>query len=323
MTDAAQEFAARMLAPFGPTKPIAELVVEVNRLFHAQEADHYDDDHPEIREQLPKIWRELLDLAVAKPPSAWRLLDFGCGTGFASEQVAARLGAKEIKEALCYDLSPHMLARCREHLATLLPQATFVEKLPSVGAFSLLVTNSVLHHLPDVEGTIATLEPLLAPDAWWIQGHEPSSRFYQNAELRKMYDDYLAQNRWGRFLRPSRYWGALKRLFGGDPRRYAAREAVRLGLFAREPDPDTIDRLVDFGVAHSAEEVAAGRGLDPRVLEKRLAGRWTLVAVRSYSFMGNFYEAKLPASWRERCRGLQERFPEDGANFCSVWRRVG
>jgi SAM-dependent methyltransferase len=315
------DFIGRLLAPYGPTRPIPELVVEVNRLFHAIGANFYDGSHPEIHQQLPPVWRDLLAQVQIPAGRQWSLLDFGAGTGFATAQAINELPKGTLKRTVCVDLSSEMLAHCRTRISPLMPQAEFLEDLPTQGPFDLLLTNSVLHHLPDVDAQLARIEPLLAPDAWWVLGHEPSSRFYRNVELRGHFDAYMRQLRWQRFFRPGLYLARL-RLFAGDPRRAAARASVAAGLFQREPDPETIDRLVDFGVAHSLKEVEAGRGLDVRELECRFAGRWELVAVRSYSFMGSVFEGRLPGSWQSRCRDLARRFPEDGANFCAVWKRL-
>lgn len=323
MTTPSSDFISRLLAPYGPTRPVPELVIEVNRLFHATEAKLYDGSHPEIHDQLPQVWQDLLSQVVVPAGVQWSTLDFGAGTGFATAQALKLLPKGTIANSVCVDLSPEMLAHCRARVSPLMPHAQFREALPTEGTFNLLLTNSVLHHLPDVDAQLSQIEPLLAPDAWWVLGHEPSSRFYRNTELRTHFDTYMRQHRWQRFLRPSLYLEHLRNLFAGDPRRAAARASVTAGLFQREPDPDTIDRLVDFGVAHSLEEVEAGRGLDVRELERRFAGRWTLVAVRSYSFMGSLFEGRLPPAWQKRCHELARRFPEDGANFCAVWRRQG
>lgn len=321
MTIPPSDFIARLLAPYGPTKPIPELVVEVNRLFHATEADLYDGSHPEIHEQLPQVWHDLMTQVEIPAGAQWSLLDFGAGTGFATAQVIKELPKASLQRIVCVDLSPEMLAHCRNRISPLMPQAEFRQDLPTQGPFNLLLTNSVLHHLPDVDAQLAQIEPLLAPDAWWVLGHEPSSRFYRNLELRAHFAAYMQRHRWQRFFRPSLYLERLRNLFTADPRRAAARASVAAGLFQREPDPDTIDRLVDFGVAHNLEEVEAGRGLDVREMERRFAGRWELVTVRSYSFMGHLFEGRLSASWQSRCRDLAKRFPEDGANFCAVWKR--
>jgi ubiquinone/menaquinone biosynthesis C-methylase UbiE len=323
MNHAPTAYMDELLAPFAPTRPVAELVVEVNRIFHTFEAGQYDGGHPEIHDQLPGVWRELV-ATVAGGRRDWSVLDVGAGTGFASEQALRNLPEGAVRALTCFDLSSEMLERCRARIAPLAPQTSFVTALPRPPAsFDLLLTNSVLHHLPDVDATLREIEQVLAPGAWWISGHEPSSRFYRNPACCAHLERYRRHNRWRRFLSPGKYAARLAQLLRSDPRKQAARRSQELGLFAHLPTPEVIDRLVDFGVAHSAGEVAAGRGLDVRELEQRFAGRWQLVHLRSYSFMGDLFEGDLPASWRRACAELQQRFPEDGANACAVWRRSG
>lgn len=310
------------LAALRPTLELPELVVEVNRVFHAFEASRYDDRHAEISEQVPVRWRELFGSLPIANEAQWSLLDFGAGTGFATLQAVACLPKEKIGRVVCVDTSREMLARCRERLSTLLPQAEFHQQLPEAATFDLLLTNSVLHHLPDVDTEVRRIERLLAPKAWWIQSHEPSTRFYRNPELRAHHEAFLRHDRWARFFQPRRCFGALKQLFGRDPYRLAARECVARGLFELEPDVATISRLVDFGVAHSLEEANEGKSFNLQELQRLFAGRWRLVAACSYSFMGSRYEGRLSPKWQERCAAMARRFPDDGANFGGVWRRV-
>jgi hypothetical protein len=84
-----------------------------------------------------------------------------------------------------------------------------------------------------------------------------------------------------------------------------------------------IDRIVDLGVANSADEVAVGRGFDIDQLAEQLRGRWQLEWVESYSFMGIHYEGDLTPYWRRQADELRARHPRDGANFTAVWRFTG
>ncbi|NJK52295.1 MAG: class I SAM-dependent methyltransferase [Leptolyngbyaceae cyanobacterium SU_3_3] len=59
----------------------------------------------------------------------WRILDFGCGTGFEAEQLIRYLPQGSIAQLTCYDLSPEMLARCRARITPLFSDALFVSDL--------------------------------------------------------------------------------------------------------------------------------------------------------------------------------------------------
>lgn len=135
---------------------------------------------------------------ITPRPGGWRILDFGCGTGFASEQILRHLPAEQIASLVCYDLSSEMIDRCREKIAPRLPTAQFTSDAASLESgepFDLLLTNSLLHHLPDPQATLRQLTDRLALDALWLAGHEPSSRFYKNPDCLKLFRRYLTASR--------------------------------------------------------------------------------------------------------------------------------
>jgi hypothetical protein len=107
-----------------------------------------------------------------------------------------------------------------------------------------------------------------------------------------------------------------------DPLKRTAQAAVGKGWFTHAPSPQIIGRLVDFAVPHSDDEIAAGRGFDFETLEKEFRASWTLVWSRTYNFMGYFYEGNLPLKWRHVCHEMALKFPKDGANFCTIWKRT-
>lgn len=321
------EYVSGLVAPYEPGLPAAQLVVELNKLYHACEARDYDSKHPEVHKHLPPLWKEMIAYVIQHGENrTWRVLDFGCGTGFEAQQLARNLPRGSIAGLICYDPCPEMLDRCRATVSSLVPKAVFWSNLESASLTepcNLLVTNSVLHHLPDPVAAIRTLLPLLTPDAFWLAGHEPSNRFYRNAECVRAYERFAREHRWRRFLTLKNYVRRLQRAMGleSDPASHAAIEAFRKGLFKRKPSAYVVGRLVDLHVAHGTGEMESGRGLDLDVLQQELKEAWSLCWVRSYSFMGPFHEGLLPAKWVRLCRELARRFPDDGANFCSVWRR--
>lgn len=321
------KFIEDMVEQYGPQLPIDQLVLEINRLYHGFEAEIYDAKHPEIYEQLPGIWREMSKRVTEYFGSKMlRILDFGCGTGFEAQQLLQNIPTSSIGALTCYDPSPEMLEKCRRTITPLFPSATFFSSLEEVlnsdASYSLLVTNSVLHHLPDVLLTIGSLLPFLDTHAIWLAGHEPSLRFYKNTECVENFEAYLRERR----RLPDYYTQLLKLIIRvkGNPYPYAktAREAVRTGLFARQPPSVVIDRIVDFHVAHSTEEVSAGRGFDVFAMQEDFQASWKLIWLKTYGFMGSFFEGELKGRWARSCQELAHRFPDDGANFCTIWQRV-
>lgn len=323
----------KLLEPYGPQLPLQHLVFAVNQIYHDFEALDYDARHPEVYEQLPRLWRGMTSLALSIGRcDTWSVLDFGCGTGFEAAQLLRNLPPHIRLHLTCYDPSPAMVARCRAAIGPLLPAAVFCSDLQTAAAhgqpYNLLITNSLLHHLPDPPATIAGLLPMLDTGALWLAGHEPSRRFYQNSLCRATYARFLRARRWRKFLSPALYWQRLSERIGSrmgwasSPARQTAAEAVRRGLFLRPPPARLISLLVDFHVAHSAEEASAGRGFDFQQMARDFAPAWHLVWVKTYAFMGSSYEGQLSRRWAAQARMLAQQFPHDGANFCAIWKRA-
>jgi SAM-dependent methyltransferase len=324
----------RWLLPYQPQLPLPELIVRANEIFHDCEASHYDRRHPEATGEWANRWRDMIAEALRQNPGRqWRILDFGCGTGFASSQLLKYLPAASVMSLTCYDLSPRMLECCRAKIANLFPDALFCNRLEGLaegGPFNLLATNALLHHLPSPARTMSELLPSLARDAVWLAGVEPSVRFYKNDECARHHEQYRRLQRRSalrssiRFLKPS-YWSKkIPKLLHlvPCPRKATARLAVKQGLFKRQPPAELIDRLVDYHVAHSTKEAEAGRGFDIQDLQAMLADYWAPAWFKSFAFMGKLPENELPRRWRSSCAELAARFPLDGAFFTAIWRRA-
>ena len=317
-----------LLQPYAPQVATTELIEALNRHYHACEAHTYDRQHAEIRRQLPPLWQQMIRRAVScLTDEPWRVLDFGCGTGFEAAELLQALPDSKIAELWCYDPSPEMLERCRAQIAPRCPTARFTHQLRELraagGGFHLLLTNSVLHHLPSPWETLDGLASLLAADAVWICGHEPSARYYRNPACGHTFHRFLQDYRRRRLLSPSAYWRVGLRWLGlsRTPAETAARRAHAEGLFRRRPPAQLVARLVDFHVPHSRDEARRGRGFDFQAMAQQLADSWRLIWTTSYSFLGPFYEGQLAPRWRAECARLRRSFPLDGANFCALWQR--
>jgi SAM-dependent methyltransferase len=316
------------LQRYRPALPMPQLVAEINKLHHEREAAIYERTHPEIFEQLPPLWREMIGVCqqfLGDREGRLRILDFGCGTGFEARQCVGGLGAARIGRLVCYDPSPHMIERCRRSLEGRGVQAEYATDPAALdGEFDLLITNSVLHHIVDPLAAISGLMPLLAPGAVWLSGHEPSRRYLANPECRAVLTRYDARHRWWRMLEARRYARRALRFarLAELPEDFAARRAFEGALFGRRPPARLVSRLVDFHVVQDDSEAGAARGLDFAALEAAWRGEWELVWRRTYAFLGPHYTDTVPARWRGEANRLAKKHPDDGANCCLVWRRT-
>ena len=323
------EYVGNLLAPYGPTLPLDTLVEELNRIYHSFEAHSYDARHPEVHQQLPPLWAEMIGLArQLQPCRRFRILDFGCGTGFEALQAVRNLGMDSIASLTCYDPSTEMLDRCRQALASAEVAVRFagtIEQLSGLGGrYNLVATNSLLHHLPRPAAVLNAIHPLLEPDAIWLAGHEPSARFFRNAECCAAFDEYNGRVFQRKLFSPRTYLRRARLMIGldGSPAASTATASHRSGLFRRKPPWSVIGRIVDYHVPHTPDEARAGRGFDFYRLAAEFKSLWRLEWAKSYAFLGHYLERELTPEWQARTRSLAARYPLDGANFCAVWRRM-
>lgn len=316
----------RELRRYEPNMPLDQLVEQVNRIYHFYEAPHFDSIHREELGRAGEVMSRLLrGLSRLSGHIEWCVLDFGCGTGFEAEQLLTNLPQDSVSSITCYDPQPGMVERCREKVAPLASGPIFCSERGDIPAlpqgYNLLVTSQVLHHLTDVPATIRDLLPLLSEDAMWLTVHEPSRRFYQNAECLRVYHDFLKEFRWRKFLLWWKYPPRIGSAVGLRPNlaRLTAGECFDKKVFGKKPSDDLIRALVDY------QNAVHMNGLDFEELRGDFAGIWDLALVKTYLFdwpLRAHYGAQLPKRWQKSCDELEKRFPLDGDHFSAIWRRI-
>lgn len=175
-----------------PEPSSAALVLRVNEVFHDMEGAAYGDVHPEIFGSERRRWERSLDTHVAGHAGAVRCVDIGCGTGFVSELLLARLRSGD--SLVCADISETMLGICREKFSGN-DAGVAVETLKlrdeSIGlpdsSADVVAMNSVLHHVPDAPRLLAEIVRVLKPGGALLIGHEPNARFWRSGAMRFQY----------------------------------------------------------------------------------------------------------------------------------------
>jgi len=321
---------AHIVAQCQPSVPLPELVRELNLLYHEIEADHYDRIHDEIWQQELPIFRELLGLAgQGLKGSPVSLLDYGCGTSFASSQAVEVLGPSSVQELVCVDPSPSMLERSRRRLSGLIASARYVAEVEAfrasqewLGRFDILLTNSVLHHIYEWPAVLRELLRFLKPGGHYLMGHEPSYRYYANPECQRQYDAFLRERRWRRLLVPGNWTRFVRRRLGleFDLLRDTAAAAARAGLTVTPLPAQVVGELVDYHVPHPGG-ARSTKGLDFEEIASHRKWGLEIEAVRTYAFIGGLSEGTLPRKWRLVAERLSRQYPLDGACFSALWKK--
>lgn len=312
----------------------AEFVTEVSNTLHELEAPLYDELHPELFEQVPRVMDEVLSTVLETFSGPISALDVGCGTGFASQLLLQRAGVR-IGRLVCSDISPHMLDLCRKKLDGSHNVAFVLGGIETVAArypgFDLVTTCSVVHHVVDLRGFLRLIGGQLAPGGFYMMLHEPSSRFYRNPECTRLLHRYkrsIRRRRLRRFLDPRNYYSRL-RIVTRRPAPVLSLEARTARLLLernviRSPmDEREVRQLVDVHVPpiHTGSFMLGSQGLDLDELESQYLKDLSLLKFRTYGFLGTEYEKAAPSAWQARARLLACRYPGEGAQFCALWRK--
>lgn len=195
-----------------------ERAIAHNRTAHDRVAAVYDARHPEIfndveQARLASVLSRVVPLAAGSDGTV-RALDVGCGTGNLIRHLLA-LGA----HVTAADLSPKLLDEVARRfggsgrLALQRLNGTDLRPLAD-GSFDLVVTYSVLHHVPDYAALVREMARVTRPGGFVMIDHERSDASWTSADYRA----FLAQavewpeRRWWYWLQPSRYWKHLRPL---------------------------------------------------------------------------------------------------------------
>lgn len=320
----------------GVRTPPHEFIREVSNAFHEIEAPGYDHLHQEIASQVTPRLQEFGTLVKkCLAGKTMRVLEVGCGTGFASWMLCATCRL-EIASLVCSDISPHMLEICRRKFEGR-PGVQFVEAdlehlSRSFSPFEMVLTCSVVHHVADLTSFFVHLRKLLAPGGFYMMLHEPSRRYYANSNCLRFFEQYQTSRRRRarlRYLDPARYVRKAIRLVerattpcmeSKVSELLLKRNVIQWPLTQRE-----VRQLVDIHVPpiHTGTFFMGSEGLDLHALRQRYLAGFVPVCFRSYGFLGTEFEEVAGRCWQAKALELARRYPEDGAQFSALWRAPG
>lgn len=195
----------------------AEAAIAANIRAHDAVGAAYDAGHPEIfndveQARLAAAVRDVVALAAERRAPV-RALDVGCGTG----NVTAHLMASGARVTAA-DVSERLLARVRERFGasgkldgTVTLNGRDLAGLPD-GGFDLVVTYSVLHHVPDYLALVREMARVAALGGIVVIDHERSEASWTSPEYAAFLREAVVwpRRRWWYWLQPARYWKRIR-----------------------------------------------------------------------------------------------------------------
>lgn len=163
-------------------------------------ANYWDESWK--RSPLQRLWHtgtlRAVQEEVKKIPRGLKLLDIGCGSGFALEKITRTRSDLDVYGV---DIAPHLIEYAREHRPHIKFQVAEGEGLPFPDAeFQAVTSLDVLEHLVDLDAGLREARRVLAPDGtlivlvaletnplfrlvWWLWSHL-KGRIWHEAHLR-------------------------------------------------------------------------------------------------------------------------------------------
>ena len=303
----------------------SELQAAVNVAFHRFESEHYDDLHQNMWRSLPAQIHLLAEDCLDGAPESIRLLDIGCGTGLATDCLLRSSLAPRIESVDLLDTSTAMLASAQirrrgwgkpgEAIEGL------VESLVGRKHYNLIVTCSVLHHVPDLASFLRAVAALQegVRGALFLHLQDPNGDYIKDPVLEKRMSEFSSTSKlpeWLARLNPRRVLGRLFReLKGAQGRDYISMANEELIDRGFTTSPLSIAEMFAITDIHAQE----GDGISVERM-KPLLPAYDLLSRRSYGFFGAL-ASDLPASLREvEERAIGDKEP-NGFHVEAVWRR--
>jgi len=327
-----QDLLEAYLRQVGATLEAEEFCKVVSDFYHEVESDYYDQVHQEIFEnQTVGAWRMALKVAESQLPKRLRVLDIGCGTGFAALTVLQTLGSPRVEKLVCIDPSWHMLKLCEQKLksfsgAKRFEHADIAQLAGESRVFDLIVSNSVLHHVFDLTKFFNHLDQVLSEGGVYICGHEPSARHYNIDEMQKWNRLFNSYTRIKRGFVAKRMFKRFLAVMGFITPALSLTDKVnsRLitdGYITVPLAKNALSKMVDIHVPQLNGEYLWGQpGFSPEAILSEYLINYTSI----YSCTYHYIKAplnKLGFYWGHINRRLKARHSDGGADIIMAFRK--
>jgi 2-polyprenyl-3-methyl-5-hydroxy-6-metoxy-1,4-benzoquinol methylase len=313
-----------LLRAKGGKYSLEEFHERVNVVFHDYESTEYDALHQAMWESLPEQFGLLTDdlLAEAGELSALRVLDVGCGTGLSSELLlGTRLGGR-IQKIDLLDTSSGMLEACGRRSASWKVDHELIEGTVddvSGRRYDLVLTCSVLHHIPDHESFIKAISAVLEPGGVFMHLQDPNgdaqSSSVLSARVRRLRNFSLVTRAIAKLSRIVR-----SRVQAGDETYIEDinRRLLAEGVIVTPLTPGELWSITDIHV--NDLPYSSGEGVSLGTL-KRVLRDYQLISARTYGHFGQL-RSDLPQRFRTIEDELNDRKAASGFFLGAIWRKL-
>lgn len=315
---------AEIMLRRGSRCTLEEFHAAVNLVFHDFEAEIYDSAHRDMWESLPRQLALLVSdcVAFSSRRDELRLLDIGCGTGLASDCILKSSLGPKIASIDLLDTSAVMLKRALHRAESwggrvTSPHQGTVETLSAESQYDVIVTCSVLHHIPDVASFLHQVRQLQAPGGLFIHLQDPNGDYMKDPGLQRR----IARRsrkllpHWALRLTPRRILGRLHReITGKQGKDYLSETNLELMKRGIVQSPLSVAEIFTITDIH----VQDGAGISIQQIKASMPD-YDLISQRAYGFFG-----ELPSELTPKLKAMEEQLSAtralNGAYVGAAWR---
>jgi SAM-dependent methyltransferase len=313
-------------ARYGGSCSLDEFQRAVNLVFHEYESEVYDEIHQDMWTSLPQQFDLLAsDIRDTLPHGPLRVLDIGSGTGLSSDLLLRSAIGPQVESLHLLDTSPRMLARAKARLenrtATLDSTQGLLDERFAGESFDVILTCSVLHHIPDLASFLAHVARIQKPGGFFIHLQDPNADAASDPELAERTRLLVNATRslvpkTLRRLAPRRVLAAVIRRIRHDAHSYIDRTNRALlaqGYIVRPMTPKDMWAITDI-------HENCGDGISVKRL-RPLLPNYELISSRTYAFFSQLISSLPPHLQREEAKLIEQR-AQNGHYVSAAWQRM-
>lgn len=303
----------------GAKGEVAEFHAAVNITFHEFESEVYDQEHADMWNSLPQQFALLADdyfQTNPDPARKFRMLDIGCGTGLATQCILKTQFQDKIGSIDLLDTSPSMLRQATRRAATWkIPFQTHegtLDDLPLDPKYDLIVTCSVLHHIPDLAGFLDGVRRRQSDRGVFIHIQDPNGDYAKDPELRQRMEQAPPRDPQPSLAR--RILGRLYREVTGKQGDNFLAKTNKVLL-----DRQVIETPLSIAEIYSITDihVESGEGISIRRMKQWMTG-YDCISQRAYGFYGMLW-SDLPDSLKQMEEDLIRKNSLNGLHIGAAW----
>lgn len=296
----------------------------INVIFHDIESRYYDVLHAEMWNSLQVVFSELLNPLKQKiGDKKIKVLDIGCGTGLSSQLLINTKLGQNISDITFLDTSKMMLEQCKKRFCNIKVKTNFIEgDISNIKTkYDLVITNSVLHHIPDLKLFLAKVKSTVETGGYFFHAHDPNGASVQTEIYKKRIMEYQSAIKKQKTNILSKVYFKLKRLINNNTTPNYIEEVnlklINEGIIREKLTPHEIWSVTDIHVEDLPYSTNNGI-LISKI--KEILYDFKLINSQSYTFFGIMLsELKL-----KKYVLLEKKFFYEkdifGRNIAALWK---